>query len=328
MGSAYTKQSLTTVLFPAHFEALPSQAGRTLVITGTTSGIGFITARSWLLKGGTVYGLNRPSERSKKAKTDLTAVATTGKYVQVDCDLQDTDSIDRAITELNSLKPSVQVVACNAGVMALKDVAAKSGYDVQIQTNHFGHFRLIKGVFHLMSDDKDSRIVMHSSMARRGKPIMPEYFEKNSGGKLGGDGASMFFGGARWKRYQQSKLSNVVLSLALNDRLRKSDKSIVACACAPGLASTELQHTTHVDGGFSGYDYIWKFGQSAEDGAIPFTHCCMGKGVEGGDFFEPVNKGGMSGPFGKKKLEKNCVVEKDRDVLWGFSEEACGKWDL
>jgi len=326
MGNGYTKANLPSRWFSDFLSTVPSATGKTLVITGCTSGVGFITARTFLQKGGKVYGLNRPSSRSENAKTELSKI---GQYSHVDCDLQDPSSIDGCTRSLLEIGDPIDVLSCNAGIMAIEDVAAPSGYDVQIQTNHFGHFQLIRGVFSLVEKSEQGRIIMHSSLAREGVKLDPKYFTKGSGGNLGGNGASMFRNGARWKRYHQTKLANVVLSKALHDRLVKKNSKVISLCCAPGLASTELQHTTHLNGGFQGYDFIWKFGQSAEDGSMPMIWCCLGEGLESGDFWEPSLYGGGKGPVKKiKKLSKSCLHVPSRDMLWQKSEEAVGKWDL
>ena len=143
MGSGYTKgTSLTTTKhWPSFFAGLPSVDNKTLVITGTTSGTGYHTASAFLKKGGKVIGLNRPSERSAKAASEH---SQHGPYTAVDCDLQDPKSIDSAIEAIKAITDIVDVICCNAGVMALKDLAAPSGFDVQMQTNHFGHFQLLR----------------------------------------------------------------------------------------------------------------------------------------------------------------------------------------
>ena len=84
-----------------------------------------------------------------------------------------------------------------------------------------------------------------------GKKIDPKYFEKN-GGNLGGNGSSMLFGGARWVRYQQSKLAATVITKGLEDHF--GDSGIKATVAHPGLAATSLQVTTASTGGM-GSDY-------------------------------------------------------------------------
>ena len=84
-------------------------------------------------------------------------------------------------------------------------------------------------------------------MARNGSPLGAKYLGK--GGNLGGNGNSMLFKGGRWERYHQTKLANVIFTLALHDKLQASQKTKIKALCAaPGLAATNLQVTTHETG--------------------------------------------------------------------------------
>eukprot|EP00951_Prasinocladus_malaysianus_P015497 scaffold118963_cov45-Prasinocladus_malaysianus.AAC.1 len=89
--------------------------------------------------------------------------------------------------------------------MAMPDEATKDGYDIQMQTNHLSHFLLTKELFPLLEKAAErhgeARVVQMTSEARKmpSTPLKPEYFGKNSG-KLGGNGAGMFFNGPRWER--------------------------------------------------------------------------------------------------------------------------------
>jgi NAD(P)-dependent dehydrogenase (short-subunit alcohol dehydrogenase family) len=113
------------------------------------------------------------------------------------------------------------VLCNNADVMALEDKACPEGYDIQMKTNHLSHFLLTREILPLLEKATDlrgeARVVNHSSIAREGKKLDAKYLGKN-GGNLGGNGASMLFSGARWLRYHQTKLANVVFTLALADR--------------------------------------------------------------------------------------------------------------
>ena len=100
----------------------------------------------------------------------------------------------------------------------------------------------------------EARVVNHSSGARNApsKALDAKYMGKN-GGNLGGNGSSMFFGGARWQRlqeaseglsggrYHQTKLANAVFTVAMDERLRKANSKVKSLCAAPGLASTNLQ---------------------------------------------------------------------------------------
>jgi len=152
--------------------------GKVVVITGTTSGTGFVCARETAKKGASVVLLNRKSVRSQSALKELTESVPGGKYDAVDCDLQSFDSVKSASARIKSTYNVIDVLVNNVGVMALKDEATVDGYDVQMQTNVLSHFLLTSELFPLIKKSREARIVNHSSMARLGGPLVSDYFEK------------------------------------------------------------------------------------------------------------------------------------------------------
>jgi NAD(P)-dependent dehydrogenase (short-subunit alcohol dehydrogenase family) len=319
--------------FPDFETKLPSLEGKTVVITGTTTGTGFVVARTCVKKGAkNVLLLNRPSERATKAESDLKAFIVDGSKTNVEtipCDLQDFSSVQAAADKIKAEHESIDVLCNNAGVMALEDKATKDGYDVQMQTNHLSHFLLTKELYPLLKRAHElrgeARIVHHSSLARSGALLKAEYFGKN-GGNLGGDGASMLFGGARWVRYQQTKLANSVFTKALSERI--GDSGIKAAVAAPGLASTNLQVSTNQDGGMGTGMWIMRFAQSSEDGTMPILAACFDPTTNNGDFWEPANRGNLVGPAVKVPWDKLSKNPENAKLLWKESEEACGAFEI
>ncbi|MFT7030990.1 MAG: NAD(P)-dependent dehydrogenase (short-subunit alcohol dehydrogenase family), partial [Marinoscillum sp.] len=161
--------------------------GKVVAITGTTSGTGFICARELGKKGATVILLNRKSSRSEQSHEKLVKAVPNATFEAIDCDLQKFDTVKQAIEDIKAKYDTLDVLVNNAGVMALEDMSTIDGYDVQIQTNVLSHFLLTKELFPLLKNSKAARIVNHSSMARLGGPLKPDFFGKN-GGNLGGDG--------------------------------------------------------------------------------------------------------------------------------------------
>lgn len=331
MGVSSSKpHPIKTKWFPEYEETVPTLEGKTVAVTGCTSGTGFIVARTALKKNAeNVLLLNRPSPRAEQAEAELRKLGFKGNIETIPCDLQDFESVKKAAELIKSKYPAIDVLCNNAGVMALEDVATKNGYDIQIQTNHLSHFLLIKEVMPLLKRAVElrgsARIAHHSSGARNypAKPLESKYFEKN-GGNLGGNGSSMFMGGARWQRYHQTKLANAVITEALNEKLK--DTGIVATAGEPGLAATNLQVTTAGDGGMLEGTWIMRFAQSAEDGSMPIIEASFGTKTEYGSIWVP--KGGMKGPPILKPLENLSTDATARKMLWEKSEEACGKMDI
>ena len=326
--------TIQSVHFPSFKASLPSQEGKTVVITGTTSGTGKIAARTSLELGAKVLVLNRKSARSEAMFKELSEAFPSADFHAVECDLQSFASVRNAIEEVKTLCPEgVHVLANNAGVMALADEATGDGFDVQMQTNHLSHFLLTKGLMPLLEKaaeaSGEARIVNHSSVARMqpSKKLKPEYLEKR-GGSLGGNGASMFFGGARWKRYNQSKLANCAFTAALHHKLQAKHPKIKALVAHPGLANTNLQKTSVKEGGMGAFftSLFMKMSQSMEDGAMGLISCMFKADAQSGEFYGP-GKGttAMKGKAIAFPLESFYDNPKTRELLWQKSCEAIGE---
>lgn len=300
-----------------------------MLITGTTSGTGRIAARTMAKLGATLVCLNRPSERANKALEELKSEFSEADIRLIAMDLQDFESVKAGIEEIKSAFTKINVICCNAGVMAVKDAATKDGYDVQMQTNHLSHFLLVKELYSLLEEaaqtDGEARVVNHSSGARNYPTgnLKPEYFGKN-GGSLGGNGSSMICGGARWVRYKQTKLANSVFTTAMQKRLTAKGSKVMALCAHPGLAATDLQATTNKDGGLgsSFTNCFMSFSQSAEDGTCGIVKCMADKDVIAGGMYGPKGATGPAviqshGPYNN---------EAGETLLWEASEEAVGKF--
>ena len=328
----YLKPTVQSVHFPSFKSSLPKMEGKTVVITGTTSGTGSIAAKVVAELGAKVLLLNRSSIRSQNAYENLKSQLPNAEIHSVDCDLQSFDSVRSAAQTVKELCPEgVHVLSNNAGVMALEDVATVDGYDVQMQTNHLSHFLLTAELMSLLEkaadDSGDARIVNHSSVARFGKKLEAKYLEKN-GGNLGGNGASMFFGGGRWTRYQQTKLANAAFTAALHQKLQAAHSKVKALVAHPGLANTNLQVTSIREGGMGNNLFtkmFMKLSQSEEDGAMGLISCMCLHEAQSGQFYGP-GKGmmalkGQAEPFALEPLYDN---EETRNMLWEKSNEAVG----
>ena len=224
-------------------------AGRVCAITGSTSGTGFFTAVA-ALRGGAacIVLLNRPSPRAEKAREELQGLAGGAtEIIPVDCDLQSFECVRAAaaIVAAETIKRGgLDVLACNAGIMAVGDARTVDGFDVQMQTNHLSHFLLTKLLMPALeaaaSSRGEARVVQHSSGARKPNKRRPgsdnlvaSHFERCEPGSLGGDGLGACFG-----RYHQSKLSNTCFAMALHARLSAKQSKVKSCCAEPGVAAT------------------------------------------------------------------------------------------
>lgn len=302
--------------------------GKVVAITGTTTGTGFVCARELAKKGATVILLNRKSERSESALQQLQAAVPNATFDNVACDLQNFESVNSATETIKSKYDVLDVLVNNAGVMALRDEATGDGYDVQIQTNVLSHFLVTKELFPLLQKSSGARVVNHTSMARLGGPLLPEYFEAK-GGQLGGDGTdeeNNNFQGARWERYHQTKLANCSFTYGLKSKLEAANiTNIIPLLAHPGLAATNLQITTAAVGGMDKDGEFMSQAQSAEDGATGIIRAAMDPEAKAGDFYGPEAWSGYPDIITPEEL---LLDESNIKINWEGCEKATGSFEI
>jgi len=310
-------------------KSFPTMKGKRVLITGCTSGTGFVLARTCAQLGAEVFMLNRSSERASAALQQILSEGNSG-VVLIECDLQDFSSVRKAGKELRDhlQNEGCDVLCNNAGVMGLQDVATSDGYDIQIQTNYLSHFLLTHELWPLLERAAElrgeARVINHSSGARKmgNRTISARYFEEN-GGHLGGD---RFPGLQKWVRYQQSKLANLLFSYALHDRRPEGTSQKVKIVTAhPGPTDSGLQAKTVRAGGNGLLDgYIigrtLKVAHSVEDGTSGIARCACEPGIRSGEFYGPAGRG-KPGPAVLLEPERDGEAEK---VIWELSLRATG----
>ena len=137
----HIEATMSTLVYDAYLSSLPDGAirGKTVAITGCTSGVGYFAALAVARMGAKcVFMLNRPSERADAAAVAVASKAAAGcEVVDVPCDLSDFSSVTQAAATVASKSKALgglDALACNAGVMMMPDAVTKDGYDVGIQT--------------------------------------------------------------------------------------------------------------------------------------------------------------------------------------------------
>ncbi|WP_428263824.1 SDR family NAD(P)-dependent oxidoreductase [Haliangium sp.] len=311
-------------------QTLPRLDGRTIAITGCTSGTGQVMAQTCGARGARIVMLNRPSARAEEA---LAALEEAGiDAVLVPCDLQRFASVRDAAEALAQVCPEGLDVLCNnAGVMGLPDQATADGCDVQMQTNHLSHFLLTSLVWPLLEAAAEARgearVVNHSSGARRGPRLQAAYLGAN-GGNLGGDG---FPGLGKWRRYQQSKLANLLFTYALHDRMAaaRPGRGIKSLCAHPGPTNSGLQAKTANAGGTRLLDQLilWRtlrVAQSVEDGALGILRAGFDPEAQSGAFYGPIGRG-KPGPAQLLPPERDPASEQ---MLWEMSLSTTGVTDF
>lgn len=317
-----------TRYFPEFKQGLPDVTGKVFVITGTTSGTGFVAARTVAELGGEAVLLNRSSDRVDRMLLSLKEAAPDGKFVTIECDLQNFGSVRKAADEIKSRYEAIYCLANNAGIMATPDEATVDGYDTQMQTNHLSHFLLTAELLPLLEvaaeTNADARIVNHSSFGRLHTPnnrLEEKYFGKN-GGNLGGNDIGLMKGGCFY-RYFQTKLANSVFTHGLAEKLQASNTKVRAICAHPGSSDTNLLDQMELG-------FFMKFMtrvlapfmmQTAEDGAMGLITGMLSADAQSGVLYGPKNNGtkGKAVPVPAQPFETD---RRDIDMLWRTSEEA------
>jgi WW domain-containing oxidoreductase len=195
--------------------------GKTILITGCNSGLGQEAMRVLTLRGAQVLGTARTLERAQAACS-----AVGGGAVPLACELADPASVRACVEAVRRRGDRLDAIICNAGIMALPRRQQAFGVELQLFTNHVGHFILVTGLVDQLTDD--GRVVMLSSDAHRMAP--------KEGIRLDDLGAERHY--AAWVHYGQSKLANLLFAKELARRFAGSRRT--ANAVHPGVIQTGL----------------------------------------------------------------------------------------
>ncbi len=302
-------------------DRLNSLKGKTYLITGANSGIGFEATRILLSKGAKVIMLNRSVERSMAAVEGLKHEFGADTDVTfIEMDLAVLESVHKAAGEVIEKAPQIDALICNAAIAQVpKQKFTLDGFESQLGINHYAHFLLCGLLFDRIEESK-GRIVVVSSL----------------GYKMGLK--TIQFDDMNWdKNYHQnstychSKLAQMMFAYELQDRVKAAKKNVKVYVCHPGSSSTSLISTN----ANSFTKVMWwlmtksPMVQTAEKGSYPEVMCATESGLEECALYGPTGCMEMVGPVGKGTL-KPYAMEKDViSKLWTVSEqETSFAWSL
>ncbi|HEY2764246.1 MAG TPA: oxidoreductase [Pseudonocardiaceae bacterium] len=276
---------------------LPAQRGRTIVVTGANSGLGLVTARELARAGAHVVLAVRD-----QAKGDRAAATIEGDCEVRRLDLSDLASIRRFAAHLDG---GIDVLINNAGVMATPESRTADGFELQIGTNHLGHFALTNLLLPRITD----RVVTLASGVHRIGRIRLDDLNWERGRYH------------PWAAYGQSKLANLLFTLELQRRLSESGSPVRALAAHPGYAATNLQSHTGSALQHLAMSIMNKtVAQSDTMGALPTLYAAT-QNLPGASYLGP---GGMLEMRGHPALSSRSAAAGDPGTatrLWALSEQ-------
>jgi NAD(P)-dependent dehydrogenase (short-subunit alcohol dehydrogenase family) len=287
-------------------EDVPDLNGKIVLITGANSGLGFQATREIADKRATVVMGCRDTAKGGDAVKKIKETNPNAKLVLMQLDLAGLKSIRSFAGEFKKRYKRLDILINNAGVMVPPYGTTEDGFELQIGTNHFGHFALTGLLLDVMLRTPKSRVVSVSSMAHRMGTI--NFDDINSKKKY-----------SKWSAYGQSKLANLFFIYELERRFENAKADAIAVAAHPGYANTNLQRTT---GFFSAFNPI--LAQPAGMGALPVLYAATEEHVRGGEFFGPDGFLEMRGYPKKTSSNKISYDKAMAKKLWELSEEVTG----
>lgn len=282
---------------------IPDQQGRTVIITGANSGLGAVAARALAGAGARVVLACRDVDKGRGVAEEI------GDRARVrHLDLADLTSIREFAAGIES----ADVLINNAGVMAVPLRRTADGFEMQIGTNHLGHFALT-GL--LLGRISERIVTVSSGFHSIGAIDLNDLNWERRPYK-------------RWPAYGQSKLANLLFTFELQRRLTAAGSAKLAVAAHPGYAATNLQSHTETL-----LDKVMAVGnklgaQSAEMGALPELFAATAP-VEPGAYYGPTRLGGMRGHPGRSGCSERARDQLTARSLWDLSERLTGvKFDF
>jgi NAD(P)-dependent dehydrogenase (short-subunit alcohol dehydrogenase family) len=289
---------------------IPDQSGRTAVVTGANTGLGFQTASALAARGAQVVLAVRNLDKGKDAVQKITAASPGAVVTLQELDLSSLTSVRAAADELRSKHDAIDLLINNAGVMYTPKSMTEDGFELQFGTNHLGHFALTGLLLDRLLPTQGSRVVTVSSIGHRIR-------------------AAIHFDDLQWGRsysrvgaYGQSKLANLLFTYELQRRLAPRGTTIAAAA-HPGGSDTELMRNLPAPLRVATAAVAPLF-QGADMGALPTLRAATDPRVLGGQYFGPD---GLSGMRGYPKVVASSDQSHDPSLqrrLWEVSEELTG----
>ncbi len=279
--------------------------GKTAVVTGANTGIGYETALDLYEKGAKVYIASRNKDKALNAIRRMKGKGGTGELIYGHLDLASLRSVKDFSEKVLETESRLDLLINNAGVMIPPPSKTEDGFEIQFGVNYIGHFALTGHLFDLLESTNDSRVVTLSSIAHRGSAIDFDNFrlERPYG---------------NWREYGQSKLADIIFALEFDKRLRMNGYQIKSLAAHPGFSKTDLQVNMDKDM-LASLDLM-----TAKEGAQPTLAACLREDVEGGQYWGPDGPNEQKGKPALAKIDAAALDERVNARLWDWTKETTG----
>ncbi len=294
---------------------IPDQTDRTVVVTGANSGLGLRSAEALAAKGARVLLACRNPARAAAALDAVRAVATGAEPEVRSLDLSSLESVRACAAGLVGELDHLDVLLNNAGIMAVPEGRTADGFELQLGTNHLGHFALTGLLLPRLLAAAEPRVVTVSSNAHRfGRMHFEDlFFERRRY--------------SRWRAYGQSKLANLLFSSELQRRAVEHRTTLTAVTAHPGYAATNLTSGPAAGASLLGPVLALSdrlVGQPDALGALPQLYGATMPDVLPDDYWGPDGLREMRGHPTRVGRSGRALSAEAAARLWARSEELTG----
>lgn len=289
---------------------VPSQSGRTFLVTGANTGIGWDTARVLAERGARVLLGCRSEDKANAAMANIRETAADADLRWVKLDLTSLTSVKAAAEDVLANEDYLDGLINNAGVMVPPKTLTEDDFELQFGVNHLGHFALTGLVLPLMKNRDGARIVNVSSLAHKSGRI--NYADINADNSY-----------SAMERYSMSKFANILFTYELQRKLEAAGSPAISVACHPGMSSTELGRHINPLMALLFLPLSLIMNSSAE-GALPTLMAATASDVAGGEYYGPAGMGEFSRSAKRVATVPSSRDEADAEHLWQVSTDMTG----
>ena len=280
-------------------------SGKTAIVTGSNTGIGFETASELYKQDGKVYIACRDEVKALDAISRIKSEASGGELVYRHLDLSSLKSVKEFAEKIISEENRLDLLVNNAGVMIPPPSLSTDGFELQFAVNYIGHFALSGFLFDLMESTAGARVITLSSNAHRKAVIDFDNFRLEKPYNS-------------WREYGQSKAADLIFALEYEKRLKANKCNLISLASHPGYSKTDLQKYMDTDM-LNSLELM-----TAKEGAQPTITACINPDVMGGQYWGPDGPNEQKGKPGLAKIDQAALDEKLNSKLWDWTENVTG----
>lgn len=288
--------------------------GKTVVVTGASSGIGAAAAAAFAAKGADVVLAVRNAAKGETVRDAILRRHPSAEVLVASIDLADLASIRAFADRMVHALPQVDILLNNAGLgMQRARAISTDGFERQFATNHLGPFALTGLLLPALLKAPAPRVVAISSLAHRGGAI--DFDDLQGERRYGG-----------LKAYSQSKLANLLFTAELNRRATAVGARLVAVAAHPGFAATGFIQAIGLPTPLTAAMQVGAkvVAQTAERGALPGLYAATAPDVAAGAYIGPGGPGEMRGSPAPATLSTRSRDATLAARLWQVSETLTG----